>query len=242
MIVLIGLLATVATLLGGAFAIKNHDKLHLILGFSAGAVIAVAFFDLLPEALDLGGQTFSSSTITSVTAGAFLLFMIFDRLFSLHPHSNEDDQDCGNVTHRGIAGATTLSIHSFLDGAAIGLGFQVSSAVGLIVTVAVLAHDFSDGINTVNLILKNNGQLKQAWRWLAADALAPALGVASTLLFTLPESALGLVLASFCGFFIYIGASDLLPESHHRHPTMWTTVATLVGAAVIFTVIKIASF
>lgn len=240
MVVLIGLAATLATLLGGAFAIKNRDKLHLILGFSAGAVIAVAFFDLLPEALELAGERFPISTITAVLAGGFLLFMVFDRLFSLHPHSDEDCENCGNATHRGVVGATTLSIHSFLDGAAIGLAFKVSAEVGLIVTLAVLAHDFSDGINTVGLILKNNGGLRQAWKWLIVDALAPALGVLSTLFFTLSASTLGLVLAGFCGFFIYIGASDLLPESHHRHPTLWTTAATLAGAAIIFLAIKIA--
>lgn len=120
------------------------------------------------------------------------------------------------------------------------MAFKVSTEVGLIVTLAVLAHDFSDGINTVGLILKNNGGLRQAWKWLIVDALAPTLGVLSTLFFTLSASTLGLVLAGFCGFFIYIGASDLLPESHHRHPTLWTTASTLAGAAMIFLAIKIA--
>ena len=101
-------------------------------------------------------------------------------------------------------------------------------------------HDFSDGINTVNLILKHNGSSKTAFRWLAVDALAPVVGVASTLFFTLPQSVLGLILAVFCGFFLYIGASDLLPESYHGHPTQWTTFMTLVGMATLFVAVRLA--
>ena len=62
----------------------------------------------------------------------------------------------------------------------------------------------------------------RAFRWLAVDAVAPLLGVASTYFFTLSDVHLGIVLALFCGFFLYIGASDLLPESHHRHPKALT--------------------
>jgi len=133
-----------------------------------------------------------------------------------------------------------LSIHSFLDGVAIGLAFQVSIAIGLIVAIAVLVHDFSDGINTVNMILKNSGTSKQAMRWLCTDAIAPTLGVISTLFFTLPKSALGIILALFSGFFLYIGASDLLPESHHNHPTYLTTVFTVLGVGVLYLAIKLA--
>jgi ZIP family zinc transporter len=111
----------------------------------------------------------------------------------------------------------------------------------MIVAIAVLVHDFSDGINTVNLILKNQGQKKSAFKWLLVDAFAPVVGIISTMFFTLSESALSVILALFAGFFLYIGASDLLPESHHAHPTAWTTFATLLGAGVLFTAIKIAN-
>jgi ZIP family zinc transporter len=132
-----------------------------------------------------------------------------------------------------------LSIHSFLDGVAIGLAFQVSTSVGAIVTVAVLVHDFSDGINTVNLVLKNSGKPDEALRWLLLDAAAPVAGLSSTIFFVLPEVALGLILALFCGFFLYIGASDLLPESYHAHPTKLSTVMTLLGAALIYAAVRL---
>ena len=238
--IIISIATFFSTLLGGLFALKFRDKLHLILGFSAGAVIGVAFFDLIPEAIDLSSKFYNVHTITSVVALGFVLYMALDRFIIDHGHKTEDSEE-HHDHHRGILGAGSLSIHSFLDGLAIGLAFQVSVAVGAIVAIAVLVHDFSDGINTVGLILKNKGDKKRAFKWLLVDALAPVIGVISTLFFTLPESILGLILALFSGFFLYIGASDLLPESHHSHPTIWTTVMTIAGVCVLYLAIKIAN-
>ncbi len=239
MIILISIGALVATFLGGMFALRFKDKLHLILGFSAGAVIGVAFFDLLPEAIDLGSKNYPVATITSIAALGFIVYTILDRFVFFHSHTHDEHTNEENINERGVLGAGSLAVHSFLDGIAIGLAFQVSSAVGAIVAVAVLVHDFSDGINTVNLVLKNSGSRKQAFSWLLLDAAAPILGVVSTLFFSVPESTLGIILAVFTGFFLYIGASDLLPESHHGHPTMWTTFATVLGVAVLYTAIHL---
>ncbi len=245
-ILLIALATFIATLCGGLFALKFKDRLHLILGFSAGAVIGVAFFDLLPEAISLSAKNFDAGTVTSIVALGFIIFMILDRFVILHGHHteehnhNHEEEIHEHSQSRGNLGAGSLAIHSFIDGAAIGLAFQVSLAVGAIVSVAVLVHDFSDGMNTVNVILKNKGKDKKAFLWLIVDALAPVLGVFSTLFYTLPESALGIILAIFCGFFIYIGASDLLPESHHKHPTFLTTLMTILGMAVLYMAVKLA--
>lgn len=235
MLIFIALATVVSTFLGGLFAIKFKDKLHLILGFSAGAVVGVAFFDLLPEALNLTSGKYSINITTSIVALGFIIFMLLDRFFAIHSH----DVDCQNKHHRGRLGAITLSIHSFLDGAAIGLAFKVNTSVGIIVTAAVLAHDFSDGINTISLIIKNNGSTKEAFRWLIIDALAPLIGVLTTFFFSVQSPELGIILAGFCGFFLYIGASDLLPESHHRHPARWTSLTTVFGMAVIYIIIHL---
>ncbi|MEI8174623.1 MAG: ZIP family metal transporter [bacterium] len=243
MIILISVGALVSTFLGGIFALRFRDKLHLILGFSAGAVIGVAFFDLLPEALALGKENQDISLITSLVAIGFIIYMILDRFFFFHSHEiNEDEHhdEQNKFNRRGLLGAGSLSIHSFIDGMAVGLAFKVSPAIGSIVAIAVLVHDFSDGINTVNMILKNNGTRAQAFKWLLADAVAPVLGIVSTLFFSVSESTLGIILAVFTGFFLYIGASDLLPESHHNHPTIWTTVATILGVTVLYSAIKLA--
>lgn len=234
---LIAIGACIATLLGGLFAIKWSDKLHLVLGFSAGALMGVAFFDLLPEALEIAGQYFETQTILLAVALGFVAYLVLDRVFFTQCHEEGHDHGHGR---RGAFGAGSLSFHSFLDGVAVGIAFHVSPAVGAIVAVAVLAHDFSDGINTVSMVLRHGGTKKTALKWLATDAIAPVLGIASTYLFTIPNSVVGMILAVFCGFFLYIGASDLLPESHHNHPTLWTTFSTIVGMVVIYGAIYLA--
>jgi len=241
-ILLIAAGATVATFIGGSLALRLRDKLHLILGFSAGAVIAVAFFDLLPESLELGTKFHSIPTMLTCTALGFFAYTILDRFITLHTHCDDEDDNVHvhGTPKRAVVGAGSLSSHSFLDGFAIGIAFQASTAVGAVVAVAVLTHDFSDGINTVNLVLKNGGTRAQAFRWLIADALAPLLGAAATLFVHVQEGVLSIILAVFAGFFLYIGASDLLPESHHNHPKALTTVLTLCGALVLYVAIHIA--
>jgi ZIP family zinc transporter len=210
----------------------------LVLGFSAGAVIGVAFFDLIPESIEMATKAYDVGVVTMFFAIGFIIYMLIDRSFSLHAH---EGQHCENEHHHnGRLGAAALSFHSFLDGLGIGLAFKVSPEVGWVVAAAVLAHDFSDGINTVSMILKNKGKKKDAIKWLVADALAPIIGILVTLFFSVSAPVLGLILALFTGLFLYIGASDLVPESHHRHPTIWTSVMTILGIAVLYTAIRFA--
>lgn len=236
MALIIALATVISTFLGGLFAIRFKDKLHLILGFSAGAVVGVALFDLLPESLSLATKLYNVKTVTLFIALGFVAYLILDRFFSLHSH----EEHCENERHNGKLGASALIFHSFLDGLGIGLAFKVSPTIGWIVASAVLAHDFSDGINTVSMILKDGGDRKKAIRWLIIDALAPAAGVIATLFFSVSEPILGIILSIFTGLFLYIGASDLIPESHHHHPTIWTTIMTVLGMAVLFIAIQFA--
>lgn len=229
LLTLIASAAFASTLAGGFLALGLRDKLHLILGFSAGAVIGVAFFDLLPEAIAVGMQFHTPAAIFAWTALGFLSYLVLDRILSFH----------GDAAHRGGFTASVLCIHSLLDGVAIGLAFQTSKAVGIIVAIAVLTHDFSDGINTMNIVLKNRGNRTIALRWLSLDAVAPVVGIISTLFFTLPSAGFGVALALFAGFFLYIGASDLIPESYHAHPKFLTTAMTLAGAAVLYAAITL---
>lgn len=240
-VLLISALAFAATMMGGVFALRFRDRLHLILGFSAGAVIGVALFDLLPEAMSLGDGHYGPATLSLFIAAGFFAYLIIDRLILLHPHTHDDHGHAHDDAPpaRGAFGALTLAAHSFLDGVAIGAGFQASPAVGAIVTAAVVTHDFSDGINTVAFILRGGGKLRQALPWLLLDAIAPVLGAASTLLFRIPQTSIGLVLAVFCGCFVYLGASDLIPESQHAHPRAATTMMTLLGAGVLYIVVHL---
>lgn len=226
--------AIAATLVGGLFALRFRDKLHLILGLSAGMVAGVALFDLLPEAIQLSASYHEPSVMAFFVALGFFGYLILDRLILLHTHDEEEE----NVP-RGFLGASTLTAHSFLDGVAVGISFQASLAVGLVVAIAVLSHGFSDGINTVNTILRNGGSWRRAFTWLLADASAPALGIVAASFVGIPATHIGLLLAVFAGSFLYLSASDLIPESHHRHPRALTTFMTLAGAILIYTIVQL---
>jgi len=89
-------------------------------------------------------------------------------------------------------------------------------------------------------VLKHGGAARRAFGWLLIDASAPLLGAAASLFIAAPGRALSLVLGLFSGFFLYIGASDLLPESFHAHPKFLTTIATLAGAAALYAVVRLA--
>lgn len=234
-----------STYLGGLFALRFKDKSHLIVGFSAGAVIGLAFFDLLPESIELAIGFTNIGMITTTVAAGFLAYMLVDRIFGVHSHGALHEEHDHDHVHeekenRGSIRAGSLSFHSLLDGIGIGLAFQASPSLGMIVAVAVLGHDFCDGINTVTSIIKSGGDRARAMKWLLADSLAPAVGIVATLFFSVPDKFFGVILALFAGFFLYIGASDLVPESYHAHPTWKTTLATIAGAAFLFIVISIA--
>src|SRR6185436_15547996 len=111
MIIWISMAALVSTFLGGIFALKFKDKLHLILGFSAGAVIGVAFFDLLPEAIELGSKNYEISFITSIMALGFIVYTILDRFIFFHSHGTHEHEELTTVNKRGVLGAGSLSIH-----------------------------------------------------------------------------------------------------------------------------------
>jgi ZIP family zinc transporter len=221
----LSLLTAVSTMAGGLLALKFRRQLPLALGFSAGAVIGVAFFDLLPEAFALG--TGDTRLRVGAAALGFFLYAVIDR-FAGHDHN------CHDAPHRGVIGAVSFSTHSLLDGLAVGLAFQVDRQVGLVVTAAVLAHDFADGLNTVNVVTRHGASRAAALRWLGVDAAAPVLGVLLSFAFTLPSATMSLVLAGFGGFFLYIGACDLLPASQRARPGLVTLGATFAGAAFLY--------
>jgi zinc transporter ZupT len=227
---LVGIAATLSTMVGGLFALKVRDRVHLILGFSAGAVMAVAILDLLREAIELASGFQDTLTVMAIAVAGSLLYMAFDRIARGAVKSPD-----GN---RGHLGAASLTLHSFMDGLAVGLAFKVSSKIGIPVAAAVLAHDFSDGINTVNISLIGGIREGGTRRWLIADALAPLVGIGAASVLSISPGGFSSVLALFAGFFLYIGWSELSPESYHRHPKIWTTLSTFLGAALMYLIIR----
>lgn len=232
MIAFLIILATIiCTLLGGFFALKFKDQLHLILGFSAGAVLGVTLFDLIPESIKLGGKTYSPEILMVWVAAGFAFYLILDRFFSIHC---DDPHECKNIGHNFSFGPVALTLHSILDGLGVGLAFKVSPTIGWVVALAVLAHKFSDGINIAGMVLRDKGSQKSTLGWLIANSVAPGIGFVASLFLNISEPILGLGLAFFVGLFLYISASDLIPESHHHHPTAATTLVTLLGMGIIY--------
>jgi ZIP family zinc transporter len=230
----------VSTFLGGLTALKNQRYLNRIMGYTAGVILGVVAFDLIPEIAGLTSEhnlDINKSMIALVVG--FLLFHILEKTILLH-HAHEKEYDKHTHPHVGIASALALSGHSFLDGVGIGLGFQVSNSVGIAVAIAVIAHDFTDGLNTVTLMLTHKNTRKEAFKYLILDALAPILGAASTLFFSVPDSGLAIYLGFFAGFLLYIGASDILPQAHSKDSSRITIGLTVLGAVFIFLVTRFA--
>ena len=223
-------LVVLSTFLGGAVALRLHRELTTLIALTGGVVLGVAIFSVLPEAI----ETVDDPALVSTLVGAgFLIFFFAERLIVLH-HRDEPEQARAHE-RVGVLGAAGLCVHSFVDGLGIGLAFGLDTTTGVLVLVAVLAHDFADGLNTVGFILSQSGDRRKAITWLSIDALAPLLGAIVGASITVSEQTLGYLLALYVGFFLFMGATDLLPEAH-RHPSRLRVALTGAGFAAIFVV------
>jgi zinc transporter ZupT len=232
-----------STLAGGLLALKLRGRLHFILAFTAGVLLGVVAFDILPETFELARRqgVQASAAMVALVLG-FLLFHSLEKFVLIHR-----GHEAGYASHRhpqvGVLSALALAGHSFMDGVGIGLGFQVSASAGIAVAIAVIAHDFCDGLNTVSLMLVNRNSAWRSKLMLLVDAIAPVLGAASTLLFQVPPAWLLLYLGFFAGFLLYIGAADILPEAHSlAGPGTGLALIglTSLGAALMYAVARLA--
>jgi len=228
-IIIFAILTFISTLIGGLIIVKFRKYLPFFFAFAAGSLIAVSFLDLLPESISLANDiNFPIRYIMLTVVFSFFLYSLLERFFLTHHMHDEDDH--GHIL--GPIGAGSLIVHSFLDGVAIGAAFKLDVSVGLIVALAVIFHDFTDGINTVTIMLKNKQKVKKAIAFLLMDALAPVLGVLATTMLNIPQYLLAIILAAFVGEFLYIGASTLLPETK-EHKSKAIIIAMLLGILVI---------
>jgi len=220
-----GAITVVSTLVGGYVAFRFRGELHTLIAFTGGIVVAVALFDVLPEAFEAVGD---AHRVSLVVGAGFLFFFLAERVLVLH-HRDEPEQARAHA-RVGAFGAAGLSLHSFIDGLGIGLAFHLDTGTGLLVFLAVVSHDFADGMNTVSFILRQSGDQRSALRWLSADALAPLIGAAIGAGIDISEQNLGYALAAYAGFFLFMGATDLLPEAH-SHPSWRRVLLTVLGFA-----------
>ncbi|MEU3727186.1 ZIP family metal transporter, partial [Streptomyces sp. NPDC031705] len=147
---------------------------------------------------------------------------------------------CFKTRRKVLTAAAAMVGHSVADGVALGAAFQVGGGMGAAVALAVVTHDFADGFNTYTLTRLYGNARRRALMMLFADAVAPVVGAASTLLFTLPEEPLGAYLGFFGGALLYLAAAEILPEAHHRHPALSTLLCTVGGVAGIWLVVGLA--
>ncbi|PKV85035.1 ZIP family metal transporter [Streptomyces sp. TLI_146] len=238
MAVIVALGAFLMTLVGGWTAQRVTDRRHLVLGLAGGLMLGVVGLDLLPEALEAAGdEVFGVPAALLLFVGGFLLGHLVERVLAVRRAGHGADE---RVPQVGLTAAAAMVGHSLMDGIAIGAAFQVGGGMGAAVAVAVITHDFADGFNTYTITSLYGNEKRKAVAMLIADALAPMVGAASTLLFTLPAELLGSYLGFFGGVLLYLAAAEILPEAHHDHPALSTLLFTVGGVAFIWLVVGLA--
>lgn len=231
---LFAFLAFISTLLGGLTALRNRDRLHRVLGYTAGVMLGVIAFHLLPEMFEIASDQGLDTTWPMIAfVVGFLLIHIIEKLVVMHRATDSEYKEHSHP-HVGQASALALIAHTFLDGVGIGLAFQAGEGVGFAVAIAVIAHDFSDGLNTVALMLSHKNNLRRSIVMLILAALAPILGALSTMFFTLDEGSLVLYLGFISGFLMYVATSDILPQAHSKQPSKITIGLTVLGVIFMF--------
>lgn len=228
---LFGIAATLATLAGGLMALRLQQRIALVLGITAGVVLGVAVFDLMPEAIELAAGEWSARSLVAFVALGLGAYMLLDRALGRAAWL-----PAAWRTHLGPA---TLTLHSLMDGMGIGIAFQIDEGAGWLVAAAVLTHDLADGVNTVSLCLAAQSEAA-ARRWLVLNGSAPMLGVLLGLSVHVPPIMLAPIMAAFAGVFLYIGACELVPRSYALDPRLRTTLASLAGMMLMFAVTSVA--
>lgn len=224
---LFALAAFAMTLAGGAFALRYRRYLLFIMAFSAGMLIGVAFLDLLPEVMALAiHESIDTRRLMLTVVAGFVGIFLLEKLTIIHSEKQHDSP--GHHHNVGLVGAAGLSFHSFLDGLAIGVGFEAGKATGFVVLAAVVAHDFADGLNTVTFMLASRNNRARTITLLVIDAVAPVAGALIATMMHIEPRVVAFQLSFFAGFLLYLGASDLLPHVHERSSGA-LIISTLVG-------------
>ncbi|GAA2956081.1 MULTISPECIES: ZIP family metal transporter [Streptomycetaceae] len=239
MAVFVALGAFLMTLAGGWVAQRVSDRRHLVLGFAGGLMLGVVGLDLLPEAVEAAGQeVFGVPAALLLFVGGFLVAHLVERSLAVRQAAHGAGEE--RVPQVGLTAAAAMVGHSLMDGVALGAAFQIGGGMGAAVALAVITHDFADGFNTYTITSLYGNARRKALLMLYADALAPIVGAATTLLFTLPEELLGGYLGFFGGALLYLAAAEILPEAHHEHPARSTLLCTAAGVGFIWLVVGIA--
>ncbi len=232
----------VLSLIGGLVLLKAKNlrkrTIELAMPFGAGALLAAAFMDLLPESIDESG----SSEVMIYTLIGFLIFFVLERLLGwFHHHHHDEAHGARDKTHASlvIIGDT---LHNALDGVAIGAAFLVSVPTGIVTALAVAAHEIPQEIGDFGILLGKGLKPKKVLIVNLASSLATV--VAALAVFTVGSASesfpVAPVIALTAGMFIYIAASDIVPEIHEKpHATAMRQSAMLLTGVVLVAVASV---
>ena len=197
-------------------------------------LLGATFFDLLPESIQAAqSQGWSVRAMFVVLVVGFLGFYVTERVLILHSCAEDD---CTNEAHHRLGRMSVMGLiaHSTLDGAAIGAASLVNLSVGIMVALAIVAHDLSDGLNTDAVGYSGRkgppGRISYSSEWTRSLQWSGAL---LALQFLPSPKWLAVFLALASGFFLYTATSDLLPEAHKRSPSPSVTILTIVGVSIM---------
>jgi ZIP family zinc transporter/zinc and cadmium transporter len=192
-----------------------------LVSYSAGVLLGVGLLHVLPEAQELTGKA------PLFVLASFVLFYFLEHHLFFHASHEElhhtslevaasHEGCCANPHPLGVIAFAGMSLHSLIDGMIIGTGFEVGSEAGLLSSLAVVAHEVPEGIAMLAILLHYGYPRRRAVTFTAIVALATPLGAIVTyaLVRQLDPAVLGALMALAAGSFIYIAASDLIPESH----------------------------
>lgn len=233
-------ITVISTFLGGLLALRAKDRFHLVLGLSAGLLLGLVGFDLLPEIFEMNSSDFGGvKSISIALISGFLFLHFLEQFVGSHEPAESDygHEHKHSVEIAGVLGAVAMAGHIFLDGVALALAFKVSNQLGIAVFIAMLVHAFSDGLNTVALLIKSNQWQKRGKYLLAVDAVARISGAALGTSISVSDANLALYLAVFSGIVIYLATSHILPEAHSKHPSKVTVISTLAGVVIMWLVV-----
>ncbi len=226
----------VMTLGGGLLALRLQAYRGLVFAFCAGALVAGALMDVVPDALQLLESTqsrFHHHHLLLACSFGFLCFYLFEHA-AHHSEAQDHPSHYNHTCQAGVWGAAGIGVHSFFDGIALGGAFQANSEIGWIVALAVMLHKVADGASTVGVMLGTQHTSTATAAVLSVTALAPIAGTLVQSAFSVPTPVLALTLGWFSGVFLYLGASSLLPAAHEAGHSRWLPLATLAGAAFIY--------
>ena len=233
--ILLAVITCFSTLFGGMFAARRRKSIVVLGALAAGVLITTSLVDILPQTFSLAvSADVNLEDVMGVTVIGFLFLYVISNMISKHVYNQDGVYEEIKHPLGGVFATSELSVHSFIDGLAIGFGLEADVHVGIIIALAVICHDFTDGLSTVTVMLNSNNSLKNSLRMLLLDAIAPVLGAIATLFFQLPQYYLVLLLPFFAGGFLYLGASDLLPQAVQNSPRRVTITLCTLGCVLIF--------